>query len=68
MYAIRACTAENLDRNYKNRYVYILSDSQAAIKTLAKYKITSKLVWDCHQSLIQLDKHNTSSADMGARS
>jgi hypothetical protein len=35
-----------------------MSDSQAAIKELGKYQITSKLVWDCHQSLMQLAKHN----------
>jgi hypothetical protein len=35
VYAIKACTVENLDRNYKNRNFYILSDSQAAIKELA---------------------------------
>jgi ribonuclease HI len=35
-----------------------IRDSQAAIKTLGKYQITSKLVWDCHQSLTQLAKHN----------
>jgi ribonuclease HI len=34
------------------------SDRQAAIEALGKYQITSKLVWDCHQSLIQLAKHN----------
>jgi hypothetical protein len=34
------------------------SDSQAAIEALVKYQITSKLVWDCHQSLIQLARHN----------
>jgi ribonuclease HI len=33
-------------------------DSQAAIKTLDKHQITSKLVWDCHQSLMQLARHN----------
>jgi ribonuclease HI len=55
VYAIKACAVENLDRNYRN--IYILSDSQAAIKALGKYQITSKLVWDCHQSLIQLDEH-----------
>jgi ribonuclease HI len=32
--------------------------SQAAIKALGKYQITSKFVWDFHQSLIQLAKHN----------
>jgi ribonuclease HI len=58
VYAIKACTIENLDRNYKNRNIYILSDSQAAIKALGKYQITSKLVWHCHQSFIQLVKDN----------
>jgi ribonuclease HI len=57
-YAIKACINENIDRGYKNINIYILSDSQAAIKALIKYQITSKLVWDCHQSLIQLARHN----------
>jgi hypothetical protein len=51
MYAIKACKNENVS-------IYILSDIEAAIKALGKYQITSKLVWDCHQSLIQLDRHN----------
>jgi hypothetical protein len=46
----------NLDRKYRN--IYILSDSQAAIKALDNYQIISKLVWDCHQSLLQLAKYN----------
>jgi ribonuclease HI len=58
VYAIMACTVENIDRNYRNRNIYILSDSQAAIKALDSYQINSKLVWDCHQSLIQLAEHN----------
>jgi ribonuclease HI len=57
VYAIKACAVENLDMDYKSRNIYILSDSQAPIKALDKY--TSKLVWDCHQSLIQLARHNT---------
>jgi hypothetical protein len=36
VYAIKACAVENLDRNYKNRNLYILSDGQAAIKALGK--------------------------------
>jgi hypothetical protein len=48
VYAIKACAVENQDRNYNNRNIYIPSDSQAAIKGLGKYLITSKLVWDCH--------------------
>jgi hypothetical protein len=48
VYAIKACTVENLDRNYRNKNIYILSDSQAAIKVLDNYQINPKLVWDCH--------------------
>jgi hypothetical protein len=43
VYAIKACAVENLDRNYKNRNICILSDSQAAIEALGKYQISSKL-------------------------
>jgi hypothetical protein len=59
VYAIKECAVENLDRNYKNRNICILSDCQAAIKALGKSQITSKLVWDCYQSFIQLAEHNT---------
>jgi hypothetical protein len=41
---------------------------EAAIKALGKYQMTSKLVWDCHQFLIQLASRNQSSTDMGVRS
>jgi ribonuclease HI len=58
VYAINTCAVENLDREYRNRNIYILSDSQAAIKVLGKGQIISKLVWDCHQSLIQLARHS----------
>jgi ribonuclease HI len=58
VYATKACAVENIDKNYRNTNIYILSDSQAAIKALAKYQITSNLLWDCHQSLIQLARHN----------
>jgi hypothetical protein len=43
VYAIKACAVGNLDRNYKNTNIYILSDSQAAIKALDKHQITSEL-------------------------
>jgi ribonuclease HI len=58
VYTIKACVVENLDRNSKYRNINILSESQAAIKALGKYQINSKLVWDCHQFLIQLAKCN----------
>jgi hypothetical protein len=57
VHAIKACSAESLDRNYKNWNIYILSDSKAVIKARDKHQITSKLVWDCHQSLTQLVEH-----------
>jgi hypothetical protein len=50
IYAIKACIMENIEIHYKDRNVYILSDSQAAIKVL---------VWDCHQSLMKLAEHNS---------
>jgi ribonuclease HI len=58
VYAIKACTDENIKRGYHNRNIYILLDSQAAIKALDNCKIYSKLVWDCHQSLMILAEHN----------
>jgi hypothetical protein len=42
-----------------NRNIHILSGSQATIKALDNYCINTKLVLDCHQSLIKLAEHNT---------
>jgi ribonuclease HI len=58
IYAIKACIMENIDKGYKGNIIYILSDSQAAIKALNNFQINSKLVWDCHQSLMRLAEHN----------
>jgi ribonuclease HI len=58
IYAIKACIMENIEKGYKGRTIYILSDSQAAIKALNNFQINSKLVWDCHQSLMRLAEHN----------
>jgi hypothetical protein len=58
VYAIKACFKENLDRNYRNRNICILSDSQAALKALDKHQINSKLVCDCYQTLMELANHN----------
>jgi ribonuclease HI len=57
MYAIKARASDNLDMGYRNRNIYILSGSQAAIKALYVCQINSKLVWDCHQSLAKLARH-----------
>jgi ribonuclease HI len=58
VYAIKARAVENLDRNYNDRNICILSDSQAAVKALANTR-SPQLVWHCHHSLIQLAKHKT---------
>jgi hypothetical protein len=46
IYAIKACIMENIEKSYKGRNIYILSDSQAAIKALNNLQINSILVWD----------------------
>jgi hypothetical protein len=68
VYAIKACIAENLDRNYRHRIIYILSDSQTVINALSNHWITSKLVWDCHQPTTPLAEHSKSTNGLGARS
>ena len=50
---------ENTEKGYKCRNIYILSDSQTAIKALNSFQINSNLVWDCHQTLVKLVEHNT---------
>jgi ribonuclease HI len=49
---------ENIEKGYTGRKIYILSASQVAIKALDSFQIDSKLVWDCHQSLVKLAEHN----------
>jgi ribonuclease HI len=48
--------AANLDNNYRNRKICILSDNQVAIKARCNEWVTLKLVWDCHQSLMKVTK------------
>jgi len=57
-YAIKACIMENIENGYTGRNINILSDDQAAIKALESFQINSKLVWDCHQSLVKLAEFN----------
>jgi hypothetical protein len=58
IYAIKACTVEDIEKCYKDRIIYILLDNQAAIMVLNNFHINSKLVWDCHQSPMKLVEHN----------
>ena len=48
---------ENMEEDYKDRNIHILSDNQAAIMTLHNLQTNSKLVWDCHQFLVELAEH-----------
>ncbi|PNF25811.1 hypothetical protein B7P43_G11738 [Cryptotermes secundus] len=43
---------------YSRQNICILLDSQAAIKELDNYQVSSELVWDLHQSVMKLAKHN----------
>ena len=56
--AISWCLAENLRRRYQEKQIFILSDSQAALKALLSHVITSKLVWECLQLLNTLGNQN----------
>jgi len=49
---------ENTKNGYKDRNIYILSDSQTAIKACNNFQIDSILVCDCHQSLLKLAEHS----------
>ena len=51
LYAIVLCLEEIQKERIEYKNIYIISDSQAALKSLNKEEITSKLVWDCIQGL-----------------
>lgn len=57
--AIERCAEINLSRGYVNKNIGIFSDSQAAIKALGSYVVTSKLAWDCVNRLNELGSRNT---------
>jgi len=58
IYAIKACIMENIEKGWRGRNIYILSDSRMAIKALNNFQINYKTVWDCHQYLVKLAEHN----------
>jgi RNase H. len=41
---IKACIMENIEKGYTGKNIYILSDSQAAIKALESFQMNLKLV------------------------
>lgn len=54
----KRCTAEIQKKFPKNQNIFILSDSQAAIKSLISYEIKSKLVLECQAELNKLALNN----------
>jgi hypothetical protein len=44
VYAFKSCPAKNIDRDYKSRNVYNLSDGETAIKVLDNCHINPKLI------------------------
>lgn len=55
---IKARIMEDIEMDYKGRNMYVLSNNQVAIEVLNNFQINSKLVWDCHNSLMKLAEHN----------
>jgi hypothetical protein len=45
---------ENTEKDYTGRNICILSDSQTAINGLDSFQLSSKLVWEDHQSMVKL--------------
>ncbi|XP_050325730.1 uncharacterized protein LOC126756583 [Bactrocera neohumeralis] len=58
VFAISRCIEINLHRNYCNEQIAILSDSQAAPKTISFYEIKSQLVQKCRGRLNSLAERN----------
>lgn len=54
IHAIEVCARKCLDRGTVGKKVYILSDSQAALKALTSWKFESKLVFECRNILEHL--------------
>ncbi len=58
IYAILACSLRELSLGTKDRSIVIFSDSQAALKALDGLFFTSRLVWECVQTLCILSRRN----------
>ena len=56
--AILECSVICLRRKYRHSNICIMSDSQAALNALKSATCTSKLVWECSQSLQTLGCNN----------
>jgi hypothetical protein len=57
IYAIKACTMENVEYSVTGRNSDILSNCQATITDLHSLQVHSKLACDCHQCQVTLSEH-----------
>ena len=58
LFAIGKCAEVCIEKGFLNKHIFIVSDSQAALKTLNSYKIKSKTALDCYNKLAELGKIN----------
>ncbi|XP_066903574.1 uncharacterized protein [Halyomorpha halys] len=58
IHAIEIAALENIKNNPKGKRIYIISDSQAALKAIMSYTIKSGLVWNCLERLKELARGN----------
>uniref|UniRef100_A0A1B6IIS6 ribonuclease H n=1 Tax=Homalodisca liturata TaxID=320908 RepID=A0A1B6IIS6_9HEMI len=58
IYGILACANLGLTRRYQEMNICIMSDSQAALKALDSNSISSRLVWECFNTLCKLGSRN----------
>jgi len=65
-YVILQCACENIRRTYKNKRSLIVSDSQAAIKSLSSPRVTSGLVAECLDAPFALTGLNEGNPHLGA--
>ena len=57
-YAINLCALLCLQRGYNRTEIYIMSDSQSAIRALGSTTFNSKLVWKSYKNLQLLSANN----------
>ena len=58
VHAIELCVREIIDRGYRDRIIYILSDSRAALSAIGSCEVRSRLVWDCIVVIGSAARHN----------
>jgi hypothetical protein len=54
IFAILQCAYKNIRRAYKNKWILIFSNSQAALKAFSGPKVISRLVEECQEALSAL--------------